>query len=103
MRTFMAWIVRRKWLVILATLVFTISLLAPLRSLSVIIDPDNVLPQSHPYVKTNHVVESIFGNKYTIVIGLSPKEGTIYQTPILEKEDHTTAAKRSWCHSGQHQ
>jgi predicted RND superfamily exporter protein/outer membrane lipoprotein-sorting protein len=90
MRTFMAWIVRRKWLVILATLVFTISLLAPLRSLSVIIDPDNVLPQSHPYVKTNHVVESIFGNKYTIVIGLSPKEGTIYQTPILEKVQRIT-------------
>jgi len=80
---------RRKW-VLAATALVTFALLAQLRSLSVIIDPDDALPQSHPYLVVNNEVEKTFGNKFTVVVGITANEGTIFQTPILEKVKHIT-------------
>jgi len=80
---------RRRW-VLLATIAVTFGLLAQLRSLSVIIDPDDALPQTHRYLIVNNEVEKTFGNKFTVVIGVTAKEGDIYQTPILEKVKRIT-------------
>ncbi len=78
-------------LVVVGTVVITALLLTQLRSLSIIIDPDDALPQTHPYIVTNNQVEKIFGNKFTVVIGISAKEGTIYQPHVLEKVHRITA------------
>jgi predicted RND superfamily exporter protein len=74
----------RKWVMGLTALV-TLGLLAQLRSLQVIIDPDSALPQTHPYIVTGKTIETVFGNKFTVVIGLSPKTGDVYQPEVLEK------------------
>ena len=62
------------------------------RHLRIIIDPNTMLPQSHPYVMTNNKVEQIFGSKYVVVVGITPKQGDIYQPAVLEKVQHITAA-----------
>lgn len=67
------------------TAVVTLGLLGQLRSLNVIIDPDSTLPQTHPYIVTGNLIEKVFGNKFTIVIGVTPKQGDIFQQPVLEK------------------
>lgn len=67
------------------TLAITLGLLAQLRSLQVIIDPDSALPQTHPYIAVGTTIEKIFGNKFTVVIGITPKKGTIYEPAVLEK------------------
>lgn len=91
MRSYILQVVKyHKW-VLLITLLVTAGLLAQLRSLTVIIDPDNVLPQSHPYVETGNILEQAFGNKFTVVIGLTPNTGDIYQVSVLEKIQRITA------------
>lgn len=84
-----AMIVRRHWVVAITAAV-TLLLLLQLKSLSVIIDPDDALPQTHPYIRTNNEVEKIFGNKLTVVIGVTAKSGDIYQPHILEKVKRIT-------------
>jgi predicted RND superfamily exporter protein len=84
-RSFISCIVQSPKLVIAATALITLTLLAQLRSLQVVIDPDSTLPQNHPYISTGNLIEKTFGNKFTVIIGVTPKEGTIYQTPVLEK------------------
>ena len=85
MQTFIAFIIRFRKLVIAATVLATIGFLTQLRSLQVIIDPDSVLPQTHPYIATGNIIEKIFGNKFTVVVALSPKQGDVYQDFIVEK------------------
>ncbi len=77
----------RKTVVVLTTLV-TAFFLFQLKTLSVIIDPDDILPQTHPYVRVNNEIEKIFGNKFTIVIGITNPNGSIL-TP-----EHLAVLKR---------
>jgi uncharacterized protein len=85
MEQYLNWIIKHRKTVIFSTLILTMGLLAQLRSLQVIIDPDSALPQTHPYIATGNIIEKVFGNKFTVVIGLTPKKGTIYQPEILGK------------------
>lgn len=78
-------IVRYNWLIVLLTIIVTCLLMSQVRHLQVIIDPNTFLPQKHPYVITTNTVEEIFGSKYTIVIGLIPRQGDILQQHVLEK------------------
>jgi predicted RND superfamily exporter protein len=90
MKTWIRWMIEyRKW-VVAATAILSVALLAQLKNLSVIIDPDDVLPQTHPYIVVNNEVEKTFGNKLTVVIGITAKEGTVFQAPILEKVQRIT-------------
>jgi hypothetical protein len=84
-RSFITRIVQSPKLVIAATALITLALLAQLRSLQIVIDPDSTLPQNHPYISTGNLIEKTFGNKFTVIIGVTPKEGTIYQPLVLEK------------------
>ncbi len=92
MKTWIQWVIRYRKAVIAATGVITVVLAAQLSSLQVIIDPDSALPQTHPYIATGNFVEKIFGNRFTVVIAVSPKEGTIYQQNVLEKVSRITRA-----------
>lgn len=80
---------KRKW-VLLFTLLVTAGLLAQLRSLSVIIDPDDALPQTHRYLVVNREVEKTFGNKFTVVVGVTAQQGDIYQPAVLERVKRIT-------------
>jgi uncharacterized protein len=92
MKTWIQWVIRYRKAVIAATGVITVVLAAQLSSLQVIIDPDSALPQTHPYIATGNLVEKIFGNRFTVVIAVSPKQGTIYQQTVLEKVSRITRA-----------
>jgi predicted RND superfamily exporter protein len=83
MRAWISFIVRNKKSVLVFTFIFTILLLTQFRGLKLIIDPDNILPRDHHFVKTNEVIESTFGNKFTVVITISPNTGDIYQVDFL--------------------
>lgn len=91
MRGYMNWILRYRWVVIVLTLAITALAISQARNLRIIIDPNTMLPQSHPYVATTLRVEHIFGSKYVIVIGVTPKKGDIYQPAVLERVQRITA------------
>ena len=92
MQRYIEWIIRYRFVVIALTLIITIAAVIQAKNLKIIIDPNTMLPQSHPYVTTSNQVEKIFGSKYVVVVGITPKEGDIYQPVMLEKIQHMTAA-----------
>lgn len=80
----------RKWVIAICILT-TIGLMSQLQRLTVVISSDNFLPQSNHYIKTGNELESIFGRKNMAVVTVTANQGTIYQTPILEKVQRITA------------
>ena len=77
------WVVRRRRVVVAAMLAATAFWGSQLPALRVEIDPDANLPQDHPYIRALKTLEHTFGEKNLVVIGLFPKDGTIYTPAFL--------------------
>ena len=92
MKSYIEWVIRHRYAVIALTLLVTALAVSQAKNLKVIIDPNTMLPQHHPYVSTTNQVEKTFGSKYISVVGITPKEGDIYQPAVLEKVQRITAA-----------
>ncbi len=92
MRGYIGWILQYRWLVIGLTVVITALAISQARNLRIVIDPNTMLPQTHPYVATTNEVEKVFGSKYVIVIGITPKSGDIYQPDVLGRVQRITSA-----------
>ncbi|MCK9202537.1 MAG: outer membrane lipoprotein-sorting protein [Gallionella sp.] len=92
MKRYLEWILRHRIAVIAIILLVTAAAVSQARHLKIIIDPNTMLPQSHPYVTTNNEVERIFGSKYLVVVGITPQQGDIYQPAVLEKVQRITSA-----------
>jgi uncharacterized protein len=78
-------VVERRRIVLLLCLLLTILLGAQLRNLNVIVDADELLPRDHPFVEVTERVQEAFGNRYTVVIGITPESGDVWQPKVLEK------------------
>jgi uncharacterized protein len=92
LRVYLEWLLRHRIAVIGITLLITAAAVLQVRNLRIVIDPNKVLPQSHPYVVTSNLVEKIFGSKYVAVIGITPKDGgDIFRPEILRKVHNITA------------
>lgn len=92
MQRYMEWVLRYRFVVIALTLLVTVAAVIQAKNLKIVIDPNTMLPQSHPYVLTSNQVEKVFGSKYVVMIGVTPKEGDIYQPVVLEKVQRMTGA-----------
>ena len=84
------WVVRHRIFVVIAMLAVTGFWASQLPTLRVEIDPDANLPQDHPYIQALKTLERTFGEKNLIVIGLFPKDGTIYTPAFLAKLQRIT-------------
>jgi len=78
-------VIRWRLVVIALTAVVTLLLGLQITQLRVIVDPARMLPQEHPYVSVTNRVEQLFGSKYVIVVGVTPREGTALTPAVLEK------------------
>ena len=85
MRAFAEFIVRWRYLVLAASLLVTVLLGLQLRHLNVIVDADELLPKEHPFVQVTERVETLFGNRFTVVIGVTVKDGDVYTPATLGK------------------
>jgi uncharacterized protein len=94
MRSYIEFIIKFRWVVIALVAVATVYLSMRGSSLTVIIDPNSIVPKSHPFVATTLKVEEVFGSRYVAVIGITPKNGDVFQTKILEKVQRITSALR---------
>jgi len=63
----------------------TFALLAALGSLVVTIDDEKMLPNDSPYVVATKKADSLFGQRYTVIVSVTAREGTVFQPTILEK------------------
>jgi uncharacterized protein len=85
LRSYVEFILKFRWVVITLILLITAFLVMQWKHLEIIIDPDSVLPQSHPYVIGTNKVEKVFGSKFIAVVGITPKSGDIFQPHVLQK------------------
>lgn len=79
------WVVRNRLVMLAITLAITVVMGLQLRNLSVIVDADELLPRDHPFVVVTERVQEIFGNRFTVVIGVTPESGDVFTPPTLEK------------------
>lgn len=92
MRRYAETIIRWRLAVIALTAVVTLLLGLQITQLRVIVDPARMLPQDHPYVSVTNRVEQLFGSKYVVVVGITPREGTALTPAVLEKVRRMTDA-----------
>src|SRR5260370_15617520 len=85
MEAFVGMILAWRVVTILLILMATAFLLAQVKSLKIIMDSNDFLPQSHPYVVTTNKVEHLFGSKYVVIIAITPASGDIFQPAVIEK------------------
>lgn len=71
--------------VIVGVLLVTCFLMSRIGTLKLDADPDLWVPQNDPIIRTTNEIEDVFGGKYAVVIGVSPKQGDIYQPGVLAK------------------
>lgn len=93
-RRYIEFIVRFRWVVLVMIAAATVFFLAQAKSLTVIIDPNNIVPRSHPFIATTLKVEEVFGSRYVAVIGITPKQGDVFQPEILAKVQRITQKLR---------
>jgi len=90
MRSYIEFILRFRWPVVILVAIATVFLTIKGGSLTVIIDPNNIVPRSHPFIATTLKVEEVFGSRYVAVIGITPKQGDVFQAQVLEKARRIT-------------
>jgi predicted RND superfamily exporter protein len=83
-------VVRHPWAIGAVILAVTSALSWSATRLHVEVDPDRLLPQEHPFMKTANEVKRIFGIYNLVVIGLFPKDGNVYTPQFLAKLDEIT-------------
>lgn len=82
---YITFIVRYRLVVIVAVLVASALFATRIGNLRVIVDPNDNLPQEHPYVVASNEIERIFGGANLVVIGVESVRGDIFQPDILSK------------------
>ena len=85
MRSYIEFILRFRWPVVILVALITAFLTWKGGALTVIIDPNNIVPRSHPFIATTLKVEEVFGSRYVAVIGITPKQGDVFQPKVMEK------------------
>lgn len=77
------WVVRWRRMLLLAAIFVTVGLGMGIRHLSIIIDPDDTLPQTHRFLVATNTADRVFGNKYAIVIGITARTGEPLSPALL--------------------
>jgi len=78
-------VVRHRFIVMLLVAVVTLLLASQTRQLSIVVDPDDILPQSHPLISTTNRIEALFGNRFTVVVGVHATRGTVFENGVAER------------------
>ncbi len=90
MRKFIEWVVKNNKKVIGFSALVTLVLVFNTTKLKVVIDVNELLPQNHMYVKVDNLIERVFGIKYTVAIGVTSRQGTIFDNNLLAKVKNIT-------------
>ena len=83
-------IINRRLLVLIIISVITIFFGYQCRNLSISTNFNDLLPQTHPYVKVHNEFRENFGGANFLVIMVSVKDGTIFNRETLEKIRYIT-------------
>jgi hypothetical protein len=89
------WLVRRAWLVLALVVVATIAVAAGMRHLRTEFDVEASLPTGHPFVQIDQAIRKEFGGRRTLLVGIVPRTGDVWQPDVLAVvHEFTLAALR---------
>jgi predicted RND superfamily exporter protein len=91
MSRLIALVVEYRKVVLAIVALITVVLGAGATKLSIVIDPDATLPQDHPYLVATNLADKLFGNKYAVIIGVTPPEGDALQPATVAVVREITA------------
>lgn len=77
-------VVRYRVAVVMASVLLSVAMAFQAKDLKVIIDADKILPPNHPYTVGAHKISDAFGLKYSLVIGVAPRSGDVYQEDVAD-------------------
>ena len=77
------WVVSWRRALLLVAILVTVGLGMGVRHLSIIIDLDDTLPQTHRFLVATNTADRVFGNKAAIVIGITAKTGEPLSSGLL--------------------
>ncbi len=90
LRRYATFIVRHRIMVMLAAVAISVFFGSKIGNLRVVVDPNDNLPQEHPYVIASNEIERVFGGRNLVVIGVESTSGDVFQTNVLEKIQRIT-------------
>lgn len=88
--SYFASVVRHRIVVLVLVAAATVMLSIGAGRVFVEVDPQQQLPQAHPYVQSFHEVHRIFGDWNLVMIGLRPTHGSPFAPPFLGKVQEIT-------------
>jgi len=92
---YVRWLVRHAWLVLVLVAVATALVASGLRSLRTEFNIEASLPANHPFVRIDQAIRKEFGGRRTVILGIVPKSGDVWQPEVLTTvRDVTLAALR---------
>lgn len=83
-------LIKARWLVIAAILAITALLGLHAPQLRVTVDPSSLVPSGNPAIQAIDRINSKFGSKYMVLIGITPKHGDIFQAAVLDRVERIT-------------
>ena len=91
MKSYAQWLITVRWWVIGMILAMTalLGLFAP--QLKVTVDPSSLVPSNNPAIEAIDRINQKFGSKYMVLIGITPKQGDIFQPAVLERVQRITS------------
>ncbi|MFN7835458.1 MAG: outer membrane lipoprotein-sorting protein [Burkholderiaceae bacterium] len=84
MKSYADWLMKYRLAAIAGILILTGVLAAFAAQVKIVIDPVALSPQGHPYTVATNRVDAVFGSKYMVLIGVTPKTGEALQPAVLK-------------------
>jgi uncharacterized protein len=88
--TYTHYLLRARGWVIAFVLAITAALGVFAPTLRVTVDPSSLVPSDSPAIQAIDRINSKFGSKYMLLIGITPKQGDIFQPEVLGRVDRIT-------------
>jgi hypothetical protein len=90
MKRYAQWLIRARWWVIALVLAATAGLGLHAPQLKVTVDPSALVPADSPSIRAIDRITATFGSKYMMVVGITPKQGDIFQPAVLGRVERIT-------------
>jgi uncharacterized protein len=89
---YVRWLVAHAWLVLLLLAGATVLVAAGIRHLRTEFSVEASLPANHPFVQIDQMIRKQFGGRRTLMLGIVPKSGDVWQPEVLATVRDVTVA-----------
>jgi predicted RND superfamily exporter protein len=89
---YVRWLVRHPWLVLGVVTLATALVASGLRHLRTEFNVESSLPANHPFVRIDKTIRQEFGGRRTLMLGIVPRTGDVWQPAVLETVRDVTLA-----------